>query len=99
LQEYCADMVQVIGQICDEAGVSHPDIVTESGRAVASYFSVLVFNVLGVTRLENNAATEIQLPENASMQLRGLHEVLLSLDALGEQESYNDAVFYRDSLR
>lgn len=99
LQEYCADMVQVIGQICDEAGVSHPDIVTESGRAVASYFSVLVFNVLGVTRLENNAVTEIQLPENASMQLRGLHEVLLSLDALGEQESYNDAVFYRDSLR
>lgn len=99
LQEYCADMVQVIGQICDDAGVAHPDMVTESGRAVASYFSVLVFNVLGVTRLENHASTEIQLPEQASVQLRGLHEVLSSLGTLGEQECYNDAVFHRDSLR
>ena len=35
--------------VCDEVGVPHPTIVTESGRAIAAYHSVLVFNVLGVS--------------------------------------------------
>src|SRR6478672_11465103 len=49
LQEYANDVVYHIQNICDEAEVPHPTIVTESGRAVAAYHSVLLFNVLGVT--------------------------------------------------
>jgi arginine decarboxylase len=99
MQEYCADMVHVLTQICDEAGVEHPDIVTESGRAVASYFSVLVFNVLGVTRLDLGGPAAVDVPPTANMQLRGLQEVLANLDTLEPQECYNDAVFFRDGLR
>ena len=45
-------------RVCDEAGVPHPTIVSESGRAVVAYHSVLVFNVLGVSglRRERRAA-------------------------------------------
>ena len=43
------DVVYHIQNICDEAEVPHPTIITESGRAVAAYHSVLVFNVLGVS--------------------------------------------------
>jgi arginine decarboxylase len=99
LQEYCSDMVHVLTQVCDEAGVPHPDVVTESGRAVASYFSVLVFNVLGVTQLDTSGQAEITLPAGASVQLRSLHEVLGNIETLGPQECYNDAVFHRDGLR
>ena len=100
LQEYCADMVQMIMQVCDEAEVAHPDIVTESGRAVASYFSVLVFNVLGVTRLDLHAdVATFSLPDEPSMQLKSLHEVHANIDSLGVQECYNDAAFHRDGLR
>ena len=99
LQEYCSDMVHVLSQVCDEAGVPHPDIVTESGRAVASYFSVLVFNILGVTQLDTSGQAAIALPEDANMQLRSLYEVLGNIDTLGPQECYNDAVFHRDGLR
>ncbi len=99
LGEYCADMIQMIAQVCDEAGVAHPDVVTESGRAVASYFSVLVFNVLGVTQLDINGATAtISLPDNSHAQLRSLHEVLGNMETLDPQECYNDAVFYREGL-
>ena len=49
LQEYANDVVYHIQSVCDEAEVPHPTIVSESGRAVAAYHSVLVFNVLGVT--------------------------------------------------
>jgi arginine decarboxylase len=99
LQEYCSDMVQMIAQVCDEAKVPHPDLVTESGRAVASYFSVLVFNILGVTQLDLNGPKALAIPADANVQLRSLHEVMLNIETLGPQESYNDAVFYRDGLR
>src|SRR5215210_2079529 len=49
LQEYANDVVYHIQTVCDDAGVPHPTIVSESGRAVVAYHSVLVFNVLGVS--------------------------------------------------
>jgi arginine decarboxylase len=51
LQEYANDVVYHIQSICDEAGVPHPTIVSESGRAIVAYHSALVFNVLGVSGL------------------------------------------------
>ena len=54
LQEYANDVVYHIQNVCDEAEVPHPDIITESGRAVAAYHSVLVFNVLGVSGFGEN---------------------------------------------
>src|SRR3954469_25411787 len=47
LQEYANDVVFHVKEICDEAGVEHPTIISESGRAMVAYHSVLVFNVLG----------------------------------------------------
>jgi len=47
LEEYANDVIYHIQTVCDEAGVPHPTIVSESGRAVVAYHSVLVFNVLG----------------------------------------------------
>jgi arginine decarboxylase len=49
LEEYANDVVYHIQTVCDEAGVPHPTIVSESGRAVVAYHSALVFNVLGVS--------------------------------------------------
>ncbi len=49
LQEYANDVVYHIQNVCDESSVPHPTIITESGRAIAAYHSVLVFNVLGVS--------------------------------------------------
>ena len=55
LQEYANDVVYHIQSVCDEAEVPHPTIVSESGRAIAAYHSVLVFNVLGVTGFGEDA--------------------------------------------
>ena len=49
LQEYANDVVYHIQTVCDEAGVEHPTIISESGRAVSAYHSMLIFNVLGTT--------------------------------------------------
>ena len=48
LQEYANDVVFAVLQACDEKGIEHPDIVSESGRALTAHHAILVFDVLGV---------------------------------------------------
>src|SRR5262249_4388591 len=48
-QEYANDVVFRVKGVCDESGVPHPIIISESGRAVVAYHSLLVFEVLGVS--------------------------------------------------
>src|SRR4029079_3843207 len=43
LQEYAADIVSQVAEACNSRGVPHPDIVTESGRALVAQHSVLIF--------------------------------------------------------
>lgn len=50
MQEYANDVVYQVQTVCDEAGVPHPGLITESGRAVAAHHSVLIFNTLGSAR-------------------------------------------------
>jgi arginine decarboxylase len=53
MQEYANDVVYRIASICDARGIEHPMIISESGRAIAAYHSVLVFNTLGRSALDN----------------------------------------------
>jgi arginine decarboxylase len=47
LEEYTRDIVHNIADICAEEQVPQPDIVSESGRAVVAYHSVLLVEVFG----------------------------------------------------
>jgi arginine decarboxylase len=51
-QEYANDIVSALQSLCDEKGVSHPNIVTESGRFLVAHHSILIFNVMGVNNLK-----------------------------------------------
>ncbi|WP_347356834.1 biosynthetic arginine decarboxylase [Bdellovibrio sp.] len=53
-QEYANDIVSVLQTLCDEKGIPHPNIVTESGRFLVAHHSVLVFNVMGVNDLHRH---------------------------------------------
>ncbi len=52
VREYARDVVHRVAAVCDARGLEHPTIVSESGRAIAAYSSVLIFNVLGVAALD-----------------------------------------------
>ena len=47
IEQYATDVVHRVKAVCDEAGVAHPDIMTESGRALVAHSSVLVCEVIG----------------------------------------------------
>jgi arginine decarboxylase len=98
IEEYAADVIEVVMNTADEAGVSHPVIVSESGRATVAHHSVLIFNVLGVRRFEPREIPR-KLPPDSSEMLRNLMEVRATLTPRNVQEAYHDAVYYRDEVR
>src|SRR5579872_4072518 len=95
LQEYANDVVYHIQSICDEAEVQHPNIITESGRAIAAYHSVLVFNVLGVSGFGDDSFDPV--PEDAEQPLIDLQETYKSLSSKNLLESFHDAQQALDS--
>ncbi|MGE4490407.1 MAG: biosynthetic arginine decarboxylase [Kiritimatiellales bacterium] len=95
--EYCSALVEEVMSTLDEAGVKHPDIVTESGRATVAYYSILLFSVLDVSRFETHAMPE-SLPEDSHELLHNLMETHRNITAKNVQECYHDAVYYRDEI-
>jgi len=90
LQEYANDIVYHIQNVCDEAEVAHPTIITESGRAVAAYHSVLLFNVLGISEF-GESYDQKELPEDAEQPLIDLQDTYKSLSSKNLLESFHDA--------
>src|SRR5436190_137741 len=90
LQEYANDVIYHVQNVCDEVGVAHPTIVTESGRAIAAYHSLLVFNVVGVAGM-GEADVPTELPAEAEQPLIDLQETYRGLSAKNLLESYHDA--------
>ena len=96
LQEYANDVIYHAQNVCDDAGVPHPTIVTESGRAIAAYHSVLVFNVLGVSGLGEEEAPQ-ELPGDPEQPLIDLQETLRSVNSRNLLEAYHDSQQALDS--
>src|SRR5918994_984983 len=52
MNEYASDVVYRIASVCNAREIEHPVIVSESGRATAAHHSVLIFNALGSSALD-----------------------------------------------
>ena len=91
LEEYANDVVFHIQTVCDDAGVKHPTIVSESGRAIVAYHSVLIFNVLGVSAFGEEKIPETIAPDEAEQPLIDLLETYQNMSARNALESYHDA--------
>jgi arginine decarboxylase len=98
LQEYANDVVFRVKSVCDEASVTPPTIISESGRAVVAYHSVLVFDVLGVNNFDKTPGADAarlageSLPDDAPQPIRDLYSIYRDLSKKNYLESYHDAV-------
>jgi arginine decarboxylase len=91
LEEYANDVVSRIKSVCDDSGVPHPTIISESGRAVVAYHSVLVFDVLGVSNFDRYQAPA-EIPADAPQPITDLFSIHRDLNKKNFLESYHDAV-------
>src|SRR5262249_7678865 len=90
LQEYANDVVFRVKSVCDECGVPHPTIISESGRAVVAYHSMLVFDVLGVSNFDRYEVPP-QIPPDAPQQVSDLFGIYRDLSKKNLLEGYHDA--------
>ena len=91
LQEYANDVVFRVKGVCDEAGVPHPIIISESGRAVVAYHSLLVFDVLGVSNFDRYQMPP-EIPADVPQQVSDLFGICRDLNKKNLLEGYHDAV-------
>ena len=91
VQEYANDVVSFIQEACEEAGLPHPDIVTEAGRSMVAHHSVLIFDVLGVNEVITGKPPE-PVSEDDPKVLQDLAEVWSGVSRKNVQEAYHDAL-------
>jgi arginine decarboxylase len=89
LQEYANDIVYYVADVCNTENVPHPDIISESGRAVVAYHSVLIVEVFGA--IEKVRPGEFQYGEKEHALVRELLDIRKNLPKLNKLEAYHDA--------
>ncbi|MEM1166298.1 MAG: biosynthetic arginine decarboxylase [Planctomycetota bacterium] len=102
LEEFASDVVYRIGSVCDNHRIEHPTIITECGRAMVAYSSVLVFDVRGSTgpSVVSPPPREIrhEFPNDALPQpILDLQEALDAVTPKRVLECYHDAVQAREA--
>ncbi|MBX3273561.1 MAG: biosynthetic arginine decarboxylase [Sandaracinaceae bacterium] len=94
-QEYAYDVVSTLKEACDKAQITPPTIVSESGRGISAHQSVLVFEIVGESRIGAPAPPE--RPEaDAHRILKGLYETWENIRPKNVQESLHDAQQAKD---
>ena len=92
IDEYANDVIYQIKNICDEAGVECPNIISESGRATVAHYSVLVTNVLNTNtqRLPPDFEEELNSAEKLAPTVKKLVDIHKSIDRYSLREDYHD---------
>jgi arginine decarboxylase len=97
LDDYVADVVYILKDICDDTQVPHPHIVTETGRAVCAYHSCVITNVFGNIEM-TKAPTQAELAHDDKDHLiiRNMKSLIADLNHSNYQDIYNDACILKE---
>lgn len=91
LQEYTNDIVYYIADVCNAEKVPHPDIISESGRAIVAHHSVLIVEVFGAIE-KIRPETFVQYGESENALVKELLDIKRNLAKLNKLEAYHDAL-------
>src|SRR5262249_5987711 len=91
LQEYTNDIVYYVADVCNAEKVPHPDIISESGRAIVAHHSVLIVEVFGAIE-KARQADYFEYTENQHALVKELLDIKKNLPKLNKLEAYHDAL-------
>jgi arginine decarboxylase len=95
IQEYVNDSVFTFVDASNKNDIPHPNIITESGRALTAHHSVLVFEVLETTTLPE-WPDELDIQEDDHELVKELYKIWDSLTQARMLEAWHDAQQIRD---
>ncbi|MFO7529113.1 MAG: biosynthetic arginine decarboxylase [Marinobacter sp.] len=94
VSEYAYNVVHLLQAECERQGIPHPDLISESGRALTAHHSVLVTNVIDQEQPDNRNPVEPEAEAPAP-----LHDLWRDLASLEDRESPRSlAEIYHDVL-
>jgi arginine decarboxylase len=94
-EEYANDVVFSVMEACDAAQVPHPNLVSESGRAVVAHHAMLVTEVLGNSGFDVPKVPDL-LPDHWPQVVRNLFAAFRDVTNKNMVETYHDASEYKD---
>ena len=98
LQEYTNDIVYYVADVCNAEKVPHPNIVSESGRAIVAHHSVLIVEVFGsIEKIRPGNSTTCG--ENEHPLVRELCDIKKNLAKANKLEAYHDALERREDAQ
>ena len=95
IQEYVNDSISTLVDVSDKNGIPHPNIITESGRAVTAHHSVLIFEVLETATLPEWDDEE-EIAPDAHELVQELYSIWDSLNQNKMLEAWHDAQQIRE---
>jgi len=90
LEEYAAAVVKAVRVACSQKGVNHPIICSESGRALVSHHSLLVFDVVSVHDKKDSVSAAVAgmdlkpLVDDLPEELVGEYKSVMAYTAMGD---------------
>jgi len=96
ISEFAADVVYTIKEVCQREHVREPRIVTETGRVMTAYHSILIVDTLGAIRLGSERPVDIS--DADPEPVAELKFILDNINSKNVQEYYHDAVQNHDEV-
>ena len=95
IQEYVNDSISTLVDVSDKNGIPHPNIITESGRALTAHHSVLIFEVLETATLPEWDDEE-EIAPDAHELVQELYGIWDTLNQNKMLEAWHDAQQIRE---
>lgn len=96
LKDYIGDVIYILKDICDGQNIAHPNIISETGRAVTAHHSCVITNVFGTINLTKAKITPEQKLEEEHILVTKTKELLGYLNQTNYQDIYNDACVLKE---
>jgi len=97
VEEYASDIVYNIADVCDDERVPHPNIVSESGRAIVAHHSVLVVQAFG--SIEKTPLEPVQSRPADHKLIREIVEISERAGEEGLNESWHDLIQIKEQAQ
>ncbi|MBT79666.1 MAG: arginine decarboxylase [Alteromonadaceae bacterium] len=96
MQEYVSDVVYGMKEVCDLEGVPHPNLVSESGRAITAHHSCVITEIVGEIR-SDMAEVDVTPVEGEHVFVSNIRELSETFDEQKNmQEVFNDASQWKE---
>lgn len=94
MQNYANDIVSEVQEVCEQANIYPPILISESGRAISAHHSVIISDVINTSNIPGILPEPVRKEEH--IVLSHFWEIYQIISEENYQECYNDAIQYKE---